>query len=108
MPGGEDYRRWYAMRQRLMKEGKWKGKAPTHSVPAQEEGEPAPKVPKAPLIWRILEPSDSDSSNSEVPPSQAETVPDSNPTTPDSLPPLEASPTAEGNVWFHCFSVGQR
>lgn len=40
MPGGEEYRRWYAMRDRLKKAGKW-----VHRVPEQEEGEPEPKVP---------------------------------------------------------------
>lgn len=77
MPGGEDYRRWYAMRDRLKRAGKWKGKTPTHSVPEQEEGEPAPKQPALEEPEEIA--------------------------TPESLPPLEDSPTEEGieNVWFY-------
>nr|WOX03040.1 hypothetical protein [Psittaciform chaphamaparvovirus 4] len=71
MPGGEDIRRWYAMRARLKAAGKWKGKQPTHSVPAEEEGEPPAKRP-------------------------TEDDPGEGPSTPDSLPELEGSPTAEG------------
>lgn len=39
-------KQWYAMRKRLQESGKWTGKAPSHPVPAQEEGEPAPKEPR--------------------------------------------------------------
>lgn len=41
MPGGKDFRRWYAMRSRLKAAGKW-----THSVPQQEEGEPPAQRPR--------------------------------------------------------------
>lgn len=81
MPGGEDYRRWYAMRARLQKAGKWHGKQPTHSVPEREEGEPAPKIAAT----------------------------ETRSSTPDSLPDLEHSPTAEGNgkQRIFCFAVVQ-
>lgn len=39
-------KRWYAMRKRLQEKGSWKGKAPSHRVPAQEEGEPPEKIQK--------------------------------------------------------------
>lgn len=39
MPGNRA--QWYAMRKRLQAQGKWKGAS--HSVPAQEEGEPPTK-----------------------------------------------------------------
>nr|WOX03050.1 hypothetical protein [Psittaciform chaphamaparvovirus 6] len=68
MPGGNSYRQWYAMRQRLQNAGRWQGNAPSHTVPDQEEGEPAPKTPRL----------------------------DDSPETPESLPELEKSPTAEG------------
>nr|WDQ28114.1 hypothetical protein [Bird parvovirus] len=95
MPGGEDYRKWYAMRARLKAAGKWKGKTPTHFVPQLEEGEPRPKEPAlGPIFERAADPTPESSPNSIVGPSDAETVGES---TPDSLPPLEDSPTAEGN-----------
>lgn len=68
MPGGNSYRQWYAMRQRLQREGRW-----THSVPRQEEGEPPAQR------QRLEETAES-------------------PDTPESLPELEASPTAEGKM----------
>lgn len=69
MPGGSKYRQWYAMKKNLENKGKWKGKIPKHSVPAREEGEPAPKEPRT---------QEGDTSD------------------PESLPPLEDPPTAEG------------
>lgn len=70
---GNPFARWYAMRQRLMREGRWHGRRPpAHSVPEREEGEPAAKEA------RISEP---ESAN-----------------TPDSLPELEAPITAEGEL----------
>lgn len=42
MPGNKA--QWYAMKKRLQKAGKWTGdKAPSHPVPAREEGEPPEK-----------------------------------------------------------------
>lgn len=85
------------MRARLMKEGKWWGRGgegPSHAVPAQEEGEPPPKrletdteAPETPSTSHI----------SETPPSSVTTHVSETQQTPDSLPPLEATPTAEGN-----------
>lgn len=68
MPGGNRFRQWYAMRQRLQQEGRWRGA--THPVPAQDEGEPPAQRPRL----------------------EQDTSPD----TPDSLPELESSPTPEG------------
>lgn len=114
MPGGEDFRRWYAMKKRLQAEGKWKGKQPTHKVPALDlqAGEPEPKTPRlGSLFERAAEPSSDSSPDSHVAPSIAETVPDSNPDTPESLPPLESPATAEGNrhvyfTWFFSNLLG--
>lgn len=36
-------KQWYAMRKRLQDTGKWSGGAPSHKVPAREEGEPPEK-----------------------------------------------------------------
>lgn len=36
-------KRWYAMRKRLQESGKWSGGAPSHKVPAREDGEPPEK-----------------------------------------------------------------
>lgn len=92
MPGGEDYRRWYAMRQRLQKEGKW-----THRVPAQEEGEPAAKQQKKwwehPHNQLDLGPP---LEKSPEPQSDAAGTSSGTVGTPESLPGLEDSPTAEG------------
>lgn len=63
------------MRQRLRAEGRWQSDA-THTVPAQEDGEPPAQRPRV----------------------------DESPDTPESLPPLEDSPTAEG-MSFSGFSV---
>lgn len=41
MPGGKNFRQWYAMRSRLQQQGRW-----THSVPQQEEGEPPAQRPR--------------------------------------------------------------
>lgn len=109
MPGGNDFRKWYAMRKAMQERGTWTGKKPPpHKVPALDlqSGEPAPKIPReGPLFGRITEPSPDTSPGSAIAPSSAETVPDSNPPTPDSLPELEPPYTAEGNrhvylTWF--------
>lgn len=42
----KNFKSWYAMRKRLQDSGSWKGKAPSHQVPAQEEGEPPSKQPR--------------------------------------------------------------
>lgn len=93
MPGGEDYRRWYAMRARLIKEGKWK-----HRVPQQEEGEPEPKRHEG----EEDAPGAADSNGGSDAPEAS---------TPDSLPPLEDPPTAEGNdvvwLWIQYTGLGQ-
>lgn len=91
MPGGTNYRQWYAMRKRLQEQGRWRGReGATHSVPAQEEGEPEPKrheadVPETPSPSHVSEsPAWSDVTHVSE-------------STPESLPPLEATPTSEGN-----------
>lgn len=65
-------RRWYAMRSRLEREGRWR-----HRVPAQEEGEPHAKQPRA-----------DDGGDS--------------PETDPEMPELEAPPTSEG---MHMFCI---
>lgn len=81
MPGGSNYRKWYAMKKSMEKRGKWTGnKKPTHSVPEREEGEPAPKEARV----SAEEEQDTTAAAEE------------NPATPDSLPELEQSPTPEG------------
>lgn len=100
MPGGDDFRRWYAMRQRLRQAGKWHGKdKPTHSVPQQEEGEPAAKEPK------LKDPRSTGATWGGKTPSPESPFPGNKdvlrvqskePETPESLPPLESPPTAEG------------
>lgn len=101
MPGGSDYRQWYAMKKRLEAVGKWQGKA-SHKVLSLEEGEPRPKEPRTsaePLA------ADSSSSSSPIPPSNTETASES---TPDSLPPLESPETAEGKhvSWIFFINLG--
>lgn len=97
------------MRARLRSEGKWYGdKPPSHKVPALDlqAGEPAPKEPRlGPLFGRIADVTPDTSPGSAVAPSLASTVPESSPETPESLPPLEASPTAEGklNYGLQCY-----
>lgn len=61
MPGGKNFRQWYAMRARLQREGRW-----THSVPQQEEGEPPAQRP------RIEEPTEDD----EPPPLESSPTPE--------------------------------
>lgn len=82
------------MRARLIKEGKWKGKQPTHSVPEQEEGEPAPK--EARTDTDVVPETQSPQSVPETP-SGTTSVSES---TPESLPELESPPTAEGNGFW--------
>lgn len=94
MPGGSRFRQWYAMRSRLQREGRW-----THSVPQQEEGEPAAQRPTPDNYWRT-------NAGLDVAPN----LPESSP--PESLPDLEASPTAEGKhdclwYWFLCPCMGE-
>lgn len=103
MPGGSKYRQWYAMRDRLQREGRWHGRDPvTHAVPQVEDGEPLPKEPRLGSVFeRAAEESSPDGSG--VGPSSAETVPESAGSTPESLPPLEAPWTAEGK---HVVSLG--
>lgn len=91
MPGGTNYRQWYAMRKAMQQRGTWRGRPPTHSVPQQEEGEP-PAQRRREDRWyeRTLagqdlpQPSDEDPGVSSGQES-------------DSIPELESSPTAEGN-----------
>lgn len=112
MPGGKNYRQWYAMRAKLIAEGKWKGKVPSHFVPQFEEGEPRPKQPlRGSLFERAADSTPETSPNSEVPPSQADTIPETPPSTPDSLPPLESPETEEGIHEFRrifCNSICKR
>lgn len=84
MPGGSRFRQWYAMRQRLQQEGRWRGA--THSVPEQEEGEPPARRARTDWYERTLSGLDVGAPLEQSP----------SPATPESLPPLEASPTPEG------------
>lgn len=68
MPGGKSFRRWYAMRQRLITEGKWLQKGA-----ASQQSPAAAKRPR-------LEEGESSRQGEE----------------PDDLPALEEEPTAEG------------
>lgn len=108
MPGGDDFRRWYAMRKAMQERGTWKGKEgqPTHKVPSLdlEAGEPRPKVPKpGPIFGIVAQPTPDASPDTAIPPSRASTVPDSLPGTPDSLPALESPATAEGKRNYGLF-----
>lgn len=95
MPGGSDFRKWYAMRAAMKAKGKWHGKKPTHSVPEQEEGEPEPKRPAT----------ETDAAEATTAgPSTGEGAVPSSSSTPDSLPPLEEPPTAEGKYVRLCCS----
>lgn len=111
MPGGKDYRKWYAMRKSLQERGKWKGKQPTHSVPQQEEGEPPAKQPSKGHGWYAKTIAGADLAQSEdeweppygwdtgapYPPAQPSTSAAATaPPADDSPPPLESSPTPEG------------
>lgn len=123
MPGEEgdrariNYRQWYAMRNRLIQAGRWRGaqdlyhNPPGHRVPALEEGEPQPRRPRlGPLRdnvtdgepepqFRALAPDTPSSGNDSTPvpgTGLPAAVPESEPSTPDSLPPLESPETAEG------------
>lgn len=82
MPGGSNFRQWYAMRSRLQREGRWQ-----HRVPQQEEGEPPAQRPTPDNYWRT-------NAGLDIARNLPERSPD--PATPESLPSLEASPTAEG------------
>lgn len=87
MPGGSKYRQWYAMRKAMQERGTWKGNA-KHSVPNQEEGEPAPKQPR----WYERTIAGADLGGPlDSGPSSAES---------DGPPPLEDSPTPEGESWL--------
>lgn len=82
MPGGDKYRRWYAMRQRLITEGKWLQRPGTSGDGAESSdaaGNPADRTPSAAKKARLAdEGTDSDSDS--------------------SIPALESSPTAEGTL----------
>lgn len=105
MPGGKDYRQWYAARKSMQERGKWK-----HSVPRQEEGEPEAQRPR--LWWQI--PSNqldlAPYGPAESPTGATGTAGDSPASggTEDSIPELEASPTPEGNgtSWLFCSCLG--
>lgn len=106
MPGGSDYRQWYAARKAMQQRGTWRGK---HAVPAQEEGEPPSKKPELmfPSDWNepgassdtgsVFERLAEDSSSPGSAVGSSTVVSETSPGTPDSLPPLEDAPTAEGN-----------
>lgn len=120
MPGGKDYRRWYAMRKAMQERGKWKGKQPTHSVPQQEEGEPPAKTSKG-HGWYSKTIAGADLAQSEddwtpphgwdtgapYPPQASTSAADPD----DEPPPLEASPTPEGRCngvkRVQCAGMGQ-
>lgn len=70
------FRRWYAMKERLQKEGKWIGKGPPHKV-TEEEGEPAAKIPK-----------------------NVETTDQDSPDTDPEMPALEEPETPEGKYLY--------
>lgn len=94
----KNFKQWYAAKKAMQQRGTWRGNA-RHSVPQQEEGEPAAQRPR--LWW--------ERPNNELdvaPP--LESPPEAQPTpgtsggvgresdSPDSLPELEGSPTNEG------------
>lgn len=120
MPGGKDYRKWYAMRKAMQERGTWKGKQPTHAVPEQEEGEPPAQRPRHSTWYeRTIAGADLSSSLDNqanqlqpwVHPDQAHPEdPLEGPSTLlDTPPALENTPTAEGNVilWFFRTCMGQ-
>lgn len=90
MPGGSKYRQWYAMRNAMRERGTWQGNKPTHAVPEQEEGEPAPKQSR----WYEQTLSGADLGQPSDSPEPAAAA-----ASPDEPPPLEASPTPEGESW---------
>lgn len=110
MPGGNKYRQWYAMRDRLQKAGKWKGKIPSHYVPELEEGEPRPKEPAlGPVFGTVALPTPEQSPDTEIPPSQGSPIPETPGSTPESLPALESPETEEGNElqqWIFYINMG--
>lgn len=100
MPGGKNYRQWYAARKSMQERGRWR-----HSVPQQEEGEPEAQRPR--LWWEtpnnqldLAPPLE----NSPTPQAGTSGEAAGSPGTPDSLPALENSPTEEGNGSFWLFS----
>lgn len=98
MPGGQNFRQWYAMRRAMQQRGTWHGSnAPTHSVPALEEGEPPPQRPRRSGTLQTRADQDSTPEGSPNDPIAGFT-PESSSSS-DSLPPLESSPTSEGTLW---------
>lgn len=81
------------MRKSLQERGKWR-----HPVPAQEEGEPAPKNPRTGGTWyeRTIQGLDVGAPLEKSPEPAPIAAPPAD--TPDSLPPLENSPTEEGRT----------
>lgn len=88
------------MRKRLQAEGKWHGKLPSHTVPAQEEGEPEPKEPRLrdPRELGVTWGGQSPVPESPYPGNRdIQRVPRTEPEAEDDgPPPLEDPPTAEG------------
>nr|WOP79077.1 hypothetical protein [Canary chaphamaparvovirus 2] len=99
MPGGSNFRQWYAARRAMQERGTWRGNSrPTHSVPAQEDGEPPAQR------LRLREGTDPSPDGSPSDP-----IAGASPETPESLPDLESSPTTEGrhdSQWVYSTCMG--
>lgn len=78
------HKQWYAMRDRLQKSGKWRGRGPGHRVPSREEGEPPSKASRL------------DDGAPVDTPDGADGDPD--------MPALEDPPTVEGMICLFYFS----
>lgn len=89
------------MRKAMQERGVWRGQGPSHSVPAQEEGEPPAK--KHERYANTLAGTDLGAPLERTPPAAASSD--------DEPPPLEASPTPEGNgvsEWgLLCLGMGE-
>lgn len=91
----------------MQERGTWHGNRPTHSVPAQEEGEPPAQRPRTSTLQLRQGEESSPSQGGSDSPIAGFTSSDSSPSsssssadTPDSLPPLESSPTDSGKQWL--------
>lgn len=103
MPGGNEYRKWYAMRNRLQAQGKWKGT--THPVPEQEEGEPPAKEPRTGG-------GDGTGDSGGDPGEGTSTLTNYRTASRTPDPVLDTTPTAEGRshglYWLYHSTVGER
>lgn len=132
MPGGGSFRQWYAVRDKLKRQGRWQTQ---EGNPESREGEPTPKRPEGEQRYigygknkdHIFIGSkcwvDENVARYRAKPSALHVPPDelnptpapepdiSTPGTPDSLPALESSPTDEGMfifLFYRCRRVAIR